>query len=259
VTKGVRQGDPCSGILFEIYLDGLTDCVSLNRITSVKLEGRNVFLLKFADDVVEMSEDLDELQISLDRTSDYSKGRNLLINYLKCFVMVAKGHSHFEIKIDLVIDGVTIKQVKEFRYLGLVINEQFNLNKTSQHQEQKIISAYFSLISKINSLKSEIPFKIDEQMFKATVISVANFGVEIFGPSKIINQYRLKFFQKLFNLKNGPPCDSLYWINGFLPTTLRQTALQINFVKKMLKRSPDSLLYLALVESVQVAKERKTA
>ena len=75
LEKGVRQGNPCSGLLFEIYLDDLSEEVARDRTTPVVLGRERVFLLKFADDVVLPSYSSCDLQVSLDRLSFFSVGR----------------------------------------------------------------------------------------------------------------------------------------------------------------------------------------
>ena len=72
VHRGVRQGDPCSGILFEICIDDISDFVPKDRASDVRLADRNVFVLKFADDISGCAESVTQLQKTVDRIVDFS-------------------------------------------------------------------------------------------------------------------------------------------------------------------------------------------
>ena len=157
-----------------------------------------MFLLKFADDIVLLAECASELQKSADRTAYFFRERYLAINHKKCKTMVVKGHSRTPVVLDIQMDGVRVDQVTEFCYLGVFLNECFDLNKAAKKQENKMVSAYYSLCSKIKSLPSAAPFSVAEQMFEADVASTAGFGVEIFGPNKAIDKYCVNFLRFFF-------------------------------------------------------------
>lgn len=62
LRKGVRQGKSMSSLLFDLYFDGLTETVSNGRTTLIHLNEKDVFILKFADDVVAISPSESHLQ-----------------------------------------------------------------------------------------------------------------------------------------------------------------------------------------------------
>lgn len=72
VKKCVRYDDPLSGLLFNIYLDVLTEFIAERRCIPIMLENIVLFLLKYADDIVLVSPDLNHLQESLNRFSEYA-------------------------------------------------------------------------------------------------------------------------------------------------------------------------------------------
>lgn len=63
LQKGVRQGNPASGILFNLFIDDVTDFISSERVTPISLDSAKLFLIKYADDVVLLSASEPELQI----------------------------------------------------------------------------------------------------------------------------------------------------------------------------------------------------
>lgn len=74
LKKSARQGDPASELLFNHFLDDLTECVASGRSTPISICDSNLFLIKYAEDVVLFSTSLNELQVPLYRLSVYTKG-----------------------------------------------------------------------------------------------------------------------------------------------------------------------------------------
>ena len=68
----------------------MMDLIARNRETTVKLSDRQVFALKYADDVVLPAESVTEIQESLSRFANFSKEASLPINLIKTVVMVFK-------------------------------------------------------------------------------------------------------------------------------------------------------------------------
>ena len=80
----------------------------------MRLGDREVFVLKFADDVTAPADNIQSLQTTLDRIALFSEERELPINYSKCFVVEFSGRSPSKSKITLSIAGNPIEQVSEF-------------------------------------------------------------------------------------------------------------------------------------------------
>ena len=91
LEKGVRQGEPTSGILFNLYLDDLTDVIKQGRTASLKVNGKEIFLIKYADDICLLDLSPAELQISLGRLWKYASEYDLVVDTKKSYCMVFKG------------------------------------------------------------------------------------------------------------------------------------------------------------------------
>ena len=98
---GVRQGENLSPLLFSIYLSDLKEflsrkCDGFNYIQNLATEFVDatkvvvflkLHLLLYADDTVILTETSNDLQISLNRMTEYCKDRELSINVTKTQVM----------------------------------------------------------------------------------------------------------------------------------------------------------------------------
>ena len=138
VQKCARQGDPCSGILFDLYLDQMSDAIANGRQTEVRLGSREVFILKFADDAVIASDSESELQNSVERVVQFSENMLLPINLKKTVCVVNSGRSDQKQVISIQISGHKLKHVLEFCYLGVIINERLDFCASANIQQRKV-------------------------------------------------------------------------------------------------------------------------
>ena len=226
-----------------------------------RLAGRfeDCFSLKYADDIVLFAYSQEELQASLDRLFAFSAEFELVVNVKKSKCMVFRGHSPVPTVLSVFVNGEPLEQVPKFVYLGFCFEDTLSLTRSAEEVTKKVAGSYYSFLNKLAGLRAELPLKIAEHMFEATVVSVANFGAEVYGANPAVDIYQLKFFRSLFDLHPRLPTDALYALTGYFPLHFRHLALQFGFLKKILKRLPESLIYRSLIITIQTAKRRKTS
>ena len=71
----------------------MSEVIAEGRRTEVRLDNREIFVLKFADDAAILSENESELQLSLDRTVQFSEKFMLPVNLKKTVCMIINGRS----------------------------------------------------------------------------------------------------------------------------------------------------------------------
>ena len=184
LEKGVRQGEPTSGVLFNIYLDDLTYAVKTGRTTTLKINGREIFLIKYADYVCVLSSSPEELQISLDRLAAYANDFDLVINIEKSYSMVFRGSKRKRIDISVKIGDQVLHQVREFKYLGFYLNEELSRKKSSTRILNNAFAAYAQLCQRLADLPDDCPTKVFEKMLSNTTTAIGSYGSELFGPNK---------------------------------------------------------------------------
>ena len=173
-NKGVRQGDPLSPTLLNIFINDLFtelrngDCdpVSLDKQVEREETGEGELeenigveeevvsdqfnALAYADDIVLLSTSQKGLQKALDITEKYCEKWRLTINHSKTKSMVfSKGNQ--KIKASFKMNGIELENVKEFKYLGITIHKKLcQFTPTLEHFKIKATRALYALRAKIN-------------------------------------------------------------------------------------------------------------
>src|SRR3954468_14043097 len=146
VEIGVPQGAVLSPLLYSIFIQGLSDMLIAEGF-GMSVCGTRVPVLLYADDIVLLAEDSDELQAMLDAVSRYAVQWQFRFNPKKCSVVVATS-SRAEKKAAKATkwsfgDG-TIAVSNEYKYLGAEMGKigrgQWNscLNRIIKRAKEKM-------------------------------------------------------------------------------------------------------------------------
>lgn len=125
INRGVKQGDPLSGFLFNVVIDGLLS--KLNNRNGIKIKNSNIVALAFADDIVIVASSPLVMQSHIKIIEAYFKRHGLRVNVEKCATfqyITVPGTKRLvvETKSLLNINGISIPTLgvsSQLKYLGL--------------------------------------------------------------------------------------------------------------------------------------------
>ena len=125
IKRGVRQGCVLSPDLYNLYSEMILR--NIDELNGVKVGGREINNLRYADDTVFIADSEQKLQSLLTTASVKSKERGLQLNATKteCMVVSKKPNTP---TCKISCNGVEIKQVKMFKYLGYNITQDARSN-----------------------------------------------------------------------------------------------------------------------------------
>ena len=139
-----------------------------------KVQAQYINNIRFADDIVLLTESEEDLQSLVTEVDVYSKKFGFTINISKTEVQVI---SRENIQIDIKIDGKSLAQTGKFIYLGGVISE----NPTSENDIKRQVGPAMGSMQKLKPIwKSEdIKHSTKPELYRVLVLSIATYGAEI--------------------------------------------------------------------------------
>ena len=113
IEKGVRQGCILSPCLFNLYAEYIMRNSGLDEAQAgIKVAGRNINNLRYADDTTLMAESEEEQKSLLMKVKEESEKVGLKLNIQKTKIMAAGPITSWQ------IDGETVETVRDFIFLG---------------------------------------------------------------------------------------------------------------------------------------------
>ena len=120
IEKGVRQGCVLSPDLFSLYSQLVMD--EMEQLDGIKIGGRNINNIRYADDTVLLADTEERLQELIDRLDEEGRAIGLKINIGKTEVMGVTKRTE-QLRVEAHVNGEAVRQVSSFRYLGSLISE----------------------------------------------------------------------------------------------------------------------------------------
>ena len=113
IGKGVHQGCILSPYLFNLYAEHITRNAGLEETQAgIKIAGRNINNLRYADDTTLMADSEKELKSLSMKVKEDSEKDGLKLNIQKMKIMASGPITSWE------IDGETVETVADFIFLG---------------------------------------------------------------------------------------------------------------------------------------------
>lgn len=180
IERGVRQGDTISPKLFTLTLENIfRELMWENK--GINIDGQKLNNLRFADDIVLISETLDEMLEMIQQLQEKSLEVGLKMNSNKTKIMTTLDTENIQLPVEKVTDYI---------YLG----HKITLGRENQTSEiERRITQAWVAFGKLNTtFRSQIPNSLKKKVFDQCVLPVFTYGAETLTLTKqSVNKLRV--------------------------------------------------------------------
>uniref|UniRef100_A0A803T5B0 ribonuclease H n=1 Tax=Anolis carolinensis TaxID=28377 RepID=A0A803T5B0_ANOCA len=171
IGKGVRQGCILSPSLFNFYAEHIMRHAGLDESKAgVKISGRNINNLRYADDTTLMAESEEELRSLITKVKEESAKAGLQLNIKKTKIMATRPIDNWQ------IEGENVEAVTDFIFLGAKITADADC---SQEIRRRLLLGRRAMVNLDKILKSrDITLATKVRIVKAMVFPIVTYGCE---------------------------------------------------------------------------------
>ena len=169
IRKGVHQGYILSPCLFNLYAEYIMRNAGLEEAqTGIKIAGRNINNLRYADDTTLRAESEEELKSLLMKVKEESEKVGLKLNIQKTKIMASGPITSWQ------IDGKIVETAADFIFLGSKITSDGNCSNEIKRRLLLGRKVMTNLNSILKSRDITLPAKV--HLVKAMVFPVVVYG-----------------------------------------------------------------------------------
>lgn len=169
ISKGVRQGDPLSPTIFIAVLETIIGKLKWEKV-GININGRYLSHLRFADDIVLLSESTNQLQAMINTLHEESRKVGLEINLTKTNIMT----NHTERPIYL--ENSPLTYVNAYIYLGKQVS--FNLQNNELEVERRVNIAWKKFWSLKEILKSDMTIRLKTKVMNTCLLPSLTYACQ---------------------------------------------------------------------------------
>lgn len=174
-TKGLRQGCSLSPLLFNIYVEmALKNWKRSCEGMGIPINQTHLFTLSFADDQAVFAQDAYDLEFMLRRLYEEYAKWGLQISLTNTEYLVVNSNAKFDVLLN---DDSQVKQVTEFKYLGVSVDS----NGIGKREINQRIQKARQVLGALNAIwwDNNITKKTKKRIGQVLVETVLCYGSEI--------------------------------------------------------------------------------
>ena len=176
---GVRQGDSLSPTLFSLYINDLVKTLKENG-PLLNIGGLLINILLYADDMVLMADNENDLQKLLEIMYDWCSKWRLSLNKEKTQVVHFRPSNKSSSNFVFLYGKDTLRTVSTYKYLGIILDEFLNYNACIKTLSISGGRALGGVISKFKSFRN-VGYNTFTKLYYAGVTPVLDYASGVWG------------------------------------------------------------------------------
>lgn len=185
IERGVKQGDPLSLKLFIAVLEQIFRTLDWEN-KGLKIHGKHLSHLRFADDIVLFSEDPNEMQIMIESLCEGSRKVGLEVNKDKTKIMTNRQ------MVPMTLLSADIEYVEEYIYLGHLVSFKACTELEIERRTKITWNKYWSMKE---IFKSNLPINLKTKAMETCLLPCLTYACQTW-PLTVQSLERIKVCQR---------------------------------------------------------------
>ncbi|KAH9273582.1 hypothetical protein BASA83_004250 [Batrachochytrium salamandrivorans] len=184
VQRGVRQGCPLSGLLFNLFINDILDGVAPITVPRLPQDTNPIRGLMYADDVAVFADSEKSLLAASTAIEKWANQWEMQFGVAKCGIISFTGHlaPRLDNPLDIRLHGQLVSRVESYKYLGVLIDSKLDHSawlKQKRLSLEHTISALHPVLA-----NHQLTVNYRSRIFSAVVMGKAYYGLELVGGNK---------------------------------------------------------------------------
>ncbi|KAH9262072.1 hypothetical protein BASA82_000903 [Batrachochytrium salamandrivorans] len=177
VQRGVRQGCPLSGLLFNLFINDILDGVASITVPGLLRDTNPIRGLMYADDVAVFADSEQSLLAASTAIEQWAIQWEMQFGVAKCGIISFTGHlaPRLDNPLDIRLHGQLVSRVESYKYLGVLIDSKLDHSawlKQKRSALEHTISALHPVLA-----NHQLTVNYRSRIFSAVVMGKAYYGL----------------------------------------------------------------------------------